>query len=110
MGEVRFCIHVSSQAELEIADAAVWWADNRDEEQAQRWLERVDKALLELATIADRCPNARETKIHPFLLKEYNFGVGRRPSHRFLFNIVGNTVNVLSLRHLAQAEVTPDDI
>lgn len=110
MGEIRFRIHVSSKAELEIGDAALWWADNRDEGQAKKWLERVDDALIELAGIADHCPTARESKLFPFLLREYNFGVGRRPSHRLLFDIVGDTVNVLSVRHLAQRDVTMDDI
>ena len=38
------------------------------------------------------------------------YGSGKHKTHRALFRIVENTVEVLSVRHLSRRDVTPDDI
>ena len=45
-----------------------------------------------------------------FELRELCYGSGKRLTHRALYRIVGNTVEVLSIRHHAQRPVGPSDL
>jgi hypothetical protein len=53
---------------------------------------------------------APESGDFDFELRQINYGSGKRPTHRALFRIVGNTVEVLSIRHLAQRALRPGDL
>ena len=46
----------------------------------------------------------------PFALRQITFGLGNKPTHRVVFEIRGDTVYVLAVRHLAQADITPNDV
>lgn len=46
----------------------------------------------------------------PYDLRELHFGLRSRPSHRVLFTITGTTVIVLTVRHVAQQAVQPNDL
>lgn len=39
-----------------------------------------------------------------------NYGLGPRPTHRVLYEIRGDEVLVLTVRHLAQREITSEDL
>lgn len=56
------------------------------------------------------CPLAHESAEFPFELRELHYGSGRRTTHRALFRVVDDCVEVLAIRHHAQRDVSPDDI
>jgi len=43
-------------------------------------------------------------------VRQLFYGSGKRKTHRALFRIVGDTVEILTVRHLSQRDVTLDDV
>jgi hypothetical protein len=43
-------------------------------------------------------------------IRQLNFGIGRRPTHRILFAIDGLSVVVLRVRHASQDALSGDDL
>ena len=98
---------IEAEALGNLADAAEWWAENRDEEQAIRWYEGILAAIDSLADNPDRCVLARENAKADDELRELHYGLGNRPTHRILFVIDPDAVRILSVRHAAQADWQP---
>jgi plasmid stabilization system protein ParE len=101
---------VARRAELEMQDAALWWARYRSPEQASRWLAGIENELSSLANSPERCPLAAERERFPYEIRELRYGIGKRPTHRAIFTIADDLVLVLSVRHLAQDLLSPDDL
>ena len=91
-------------------DARRWWAENRSAEQAEQWNEGFLSALESLDHHPERCPFAPERASFPYEVRELYYGLGDRPTHRALFTIRPEMVYVLTIRHLSQKPVTPDDL
>jgi plasmid stabilization system protein ParE len=87
-----------------------WWAENRSQSQSKRWYAGLAKAIAKLSKNAERHRKSRETPHFNYLIRDLLFGLGRRPTHRAVFTIRGEEVFVLTVRHLAQRELSPDDI
>ncbi len=90
------------EAEEQIVASARWWAEHRSAEQAQRWYANILRAIDSLSADAGRYPLAREDEYFPYELRQMNFGLGGRMTHRVLFTIRPDAVLVLSVRHVAQ--------
>ena len=76
---------------------------------ADRWLIAIQTTIARLATDADRYPEADEAADLGIDLREQLHG--RRPHvYRILFTIIGDTVNVLRVRHAAQDRLAEDDV
>ena len=101
---------LTEPAERELLEAAEWWARNRSVDQSTRWYEGFQDALATLRDNPDRRPLARENPKFPFELRELNYGLSSHPTHRALFTIRPDIVLVLTIRHTAQQDVTPEDI
>ncbi len=86
------------------------WAENRSVEQAERWYDGFSEALLSLPQNPEHHALAAESSAFPLDVRQLNFGIGRKPTHRALYTIRGDMVYVFSIRHLAQRPVTPDDL
>ena len=97
-------------AEQFLIDSCKWWSENRSAEQANRWWDGFLDALQSLAENPSRCPLAQDCGGFPFEVRELYYGLGRQPTHRALFTIRPDMVYVFLIRHLAQREVTLDDI
>jgi plasmid stabilization system protein ParE len=99
-------------AEQQLHESALWWAENRSLDQALRWLDGFQAALQSLAKDPDRHGLARENQLYdfPFPVRQLLYGLSRRPTHRALFEIRGDIVYVHAIRHLAQRDLTPDDL
>mgnify|MGYP002625262716 FL=1 len=106
---MNYYLHVTSQAELELYEVAIWWADHRSLEQALRWLEGFEAAIDKLPNSPESYPVARENDAFEYTLRELHNGLGSKPTHRALFRIRGDQVIVTGIRHLAQRDVTPED-
>lgn len=107
---MTFRLVVLPRAKRQLSDAALWWADHRSLAEAARWLEKIEAAIQNLASDAERYSLARESAAFDFELRQMNFGVSRRPTHRVLFSIENDSVIVYAVRHLAQQDLTPDDL
>jgi len=90
------------EAEEQIVASARWWAKHRSVEQAERWYAGILKAIDSLGETAARHPLARESEHFPCELRQMNFGLGNRSTHRILFTIRPDAVFVLTVRHAAQ--------
>jgi len=90
---------------------AQWYAEqSQSRELAIAWYDGFVKRIesLEKDPFAGRL--ASESSDFDFELRQINYGSGKRPTHRALYRIVGNTVEVLLIRHLAQQPLRPGDI
>lgn len=103
---------VLPRAEAQLLEAAIWWSKNRSVEQAYRWLDGFEAAIASLAKAPEKRGVAREDGLYdfPFTVRQLLYGLGKRPSHRAIFEIRGATVYVHAIRHLAQDEIGPADI
>lgn len=103
-------VTITSKAEAELYTAALWWAEHRSQEQAFRWLEGFEAALASLADNPEKHPLAREHADFPFTLRQLLYGLGTKPTHRAVFRIREDEVIVYGIRHLAQQDITPQDL
>ncbi|MFQ5734882.1 MAG: type II toxin-antitoxin system RelE/ParE family toxin [Planctomycetaceae bacterium] len=103
-------MHVTPRAQRDLYESALWWAENRDQDQAVRWLEGFEAAINTLARDPDKWSIAREDDEFPFTLRQLLYGLRNHRTHRAVFEIRGDEVIVHGIRHLAQGDITPDDI
>ena len=98
------------EAYHELEASAAWWAENRSSEEALRWYDGFIEKLESLQRMPESHVLARENPRVAFELRELHYGLGSGTTHRAVFRIVGTTVEVLSVRHVAQADINPDDL
>lgn len=101
-------LRITSRAYRDLADAVLWYQTNWSAEFAVRWYDGVLDRIEQLRSLPERHALAREDARVSFDLRELHYGAGRRQTHRVLFRVVGDTVEVLTIRHVAQQDVPPD--
>lgn len=106
---MTYRVRLTSLAQKELIAAALWWAEHRSADQALRWLEGFEDAINSLAQDPENHSLARENSQYDSSLYQLHYGVSRKPTHRAVFRISGDTVEVLTIRHLAQRDLKPDD-
>src|SRR3954470_13754735 len=97
---------ITSRAQQEAQANRSWWATNRSAEQAARWYEEFAKSVLSLEEEPDRCALAPENDQFPHEVRQLNFGIGRKATHRLVYVIRPNEVMILRVLHLARQEIT----
>lgn len=102
---MKYEILITSRAEQEAQANRDWWAINRSVEQASRWYDAFETSARSLAQMPSRCALAPEHGSFPYELRQLNFGIGSKPTHRILFTIRTSDVVILRVRHLLQAEI-----
>ena len=107
---MTYDVVLTDRADAEMEAVYQWWAENRSQSQAAKWYNTLADAMESLANNPDRCPLARENDRFPMEIRDLYFGVGRRRTHRAVFTIRPDKVLVLSIRHLAQRDLTPDEL
>jgi hypothetical protein len=70
-----------------------------------------EAAIKSLANDAESHSLARENQLHdfPFPIRQLTYGLGKRPTHRAVFEVRGEVVYVHAVRHLAQRDLSADD-
>lgn len=101
---------LTAQAQQEFDEHFDWWALNRSTEQASRWYRGFWAAMLKLETNPRRHPLAAEDGLVSYEIRQLNYGLGRRPTHRALYTIDGDKIVILRVRHLAQEPLEDDDL
>ena len=107
---MTYRVTFTTKARLEFFEAALWWAENRDEAQAARWLEGFQGAIDSLADNPQRHAVARENDLFPFTLRQLLYGLSSKPTHRALFRVREDDVVIIyGIRHVRQRDFTPGD-
>ncbi|MCA9077053.1 MAG: type II toxin-antitoxin system RelE/ParE family toxin [Planctomycetaceae bacterium] len=108
---MMFHVRTSEFAKREIREAAAWYrAKSGSIEVADRWLDGITSAIASLSQNPDRIPVYVRSDEFDMEIRELLYGSGRRKTHRIFFTIVGDQVEVISVKHHAQRDLTPDDI
>jgi hypothetical protein len=107
---VKYRVTILPGAKRQMLEQALWWTENRSAKQALDWLEGFERSLSLLAESPDRCAVARESDAFDFAVRELHYGLRNKATHRAVFEIRGDEVIVYSVCHLAQRDLTPDDI
>jgi plasmid stabilization system protein ParE len=107
---MTYRVVITARAKIQLFESAIWWAENRDVEQASKWLSAFERAVGTLAENPERLPAAREDHLFDYTLCRLVFGISKKPTHRALFEVRGDTVYVRAIRHLHQDDVTPQDL
>lgn len=104
---MRYRVVIEAPAWLDI-DAAYTWLGERVPEHAVRWFNTLQEAVLGLATNPQRCPLAAEAEEVGREIRQLLHG-RRSGRYRVLFEIRGNTVHVLHVRHGARRHLEQGD-
>ena len=107
---MTFRVIITEQAEREMQSAHDWWAENRSKVQADRWYDGLAKAIADLTENPESHGLSRENQVFPYEIRDLLFGLGRRATHRAVFAVRGDEVVVLSIRHVAQRDLSPEDV
>jgi plasmid stabilization system protein ParE len=98
---------ITERAQQEAQANHDWWAEHRSVEQAARWYDEFLASSLSLEDSPDRRPLALESDRFPFEIRQLNFGIGHKPTHRLIYTVRSDQVVILRVRHLAQQEIEP---
>lgn len=101
---------ISEPANDDIQEAYDWWGMHRSLVQAERWYREILRTMRGLAHNPESYPLADEKDLRPRGVRQLLFGIGRRPTHRILFEHDQQEVRILRVRHVARHTLTPDDL
>jgi plasmid stabilization system protein ParE len=107
---VNYRVTILPRAKRQLLDQALWWSEHRSAEQAFRWLDGFERALASLADHPESFNVARESVAFDQVIRELHFGLRNNPTHRAIFEVRGDEVLVHCVRHLAQRDLTTEDI
>ena len=66
--------------------------------------------IASLSENPEKYSESRESEAFSFSLRQLVFGLGRKPTHRAIFRIRDDEVVIYGVRHVAQRDLSPDDI
>jgi plasmid stabilization system protein ParE len=101
---------ITEPAKRDIQAAHDWWAENRSVDQARRWYIGIRAAVRSLRHNPERCSLATESDLLAEGIRQLNFGLGGRATHRIVFATEHNSVVVLRVRHVSQDALSAADI
>lgn len=87
-----------------------WYQQNAPEREADRWYHGLIRALRQLERNPDRFAVIHEDEEFGVEFREMLYGSGRRKTHRVIFAIRPDAVIVHAVRHVAQDDLTPEDL
>ena len=107
---MNYQVVITSRAKSQLSASAHWWAAHRSIEQAERWLDGFEQALAGLAENPQPYPTAPENDLYdlPYPVQQLLYGIGKRLTHRAVFEVRQDTVFVVAIRHLAQDDLSPE--
>jgi plasmid stabilization system protein ParE len=101
-----------SKAKLQLTAASRWWSEHRSAEQAARWLDGFEVASKSLRDDPQQHALAPENEHFPlpYPPRQLVYGIGPRPTHRAVFEVRGDTVFVVAIRHLAEDDLPREEM
>jgi plasmid stabilization system protein ParE len=108
---MSFRLRITDEAAEQLLAIAERYAQTSQSlEIAAAWYDGIIKDLESLEQNPLRCAVAPESELFEFELREMLYGSGKRLTHRALFRIDGNSIEVLTIRHHAQRPLEPGDL
>jgi plasmid stabilization system protein ParE len=101
-------VHFTARALLEI-DEALGWLANRSPAGAARWHEKLLRLVRSLEDNPERYGRAPESDWFPAEIRQVLHGK-RRGMYRILFEVRGDAVYILRVRHGAQELLGPGEL
>jgi plasmid stabilization system protein ParE len=101
-------VHITARALREI-DEALEWLSERSPSAAVRWHQQLLEAVGSLENNPERCGLAPESEWVGGEIRQLLQGK-KRGVYRILFEVRGNTVIILRVRHSAQALLGPGEL
>jgi len=101
---------LTERAQRDLDQSYDWWAENRSLGQANRWYSGFMQALLALEHEPERFPLAPESEHFPIEVRQLNYGLGSKPTHRALYTVRTDRVVIVRVRHLAQEPLASDEL
>lgn len=78
-----------------------WWSENRSADQSERWYQRLVTTIDDIHQRPSNYTLASENDKFPIELRQANFGLGGKYTHRIVFTIRPDMILVLRVQHLA---------
>jgi plasmid stabilization system protein ParE len=108
---MKFDVRLSAAAERSLRETMQWYRERSGAAEVGRlWKDGFLAALESLRERPDRLPLATESDSFPFELRRLLYDSGRRKTHRALFRITGDVVEVIAIRHVSQRDLEPGDV
>ncbi|MFO0842451.1 MAG: type II toxin-antitoxin system RelE/ParE family toxin [Gemmataceae bacterium] len=105
---MSFRVEIARRAARDIEEKYDWLAA-RSEEAANRWRDALQAAVRELKDSPERFPEAPEAEWYGPELRQLTYGK-KRQQYRVLFEVRGEVVYVLRVRHSVQNLLGPVDL
>src|SRR5688500_17687913 len=102
---MTFRVIIRASAGRDLRGAALWIA-RRSPGAAARWSRGIRRKIDTLSTLPSRCPVADETEAIGEEIRELLYGK-RQGTYRVLFQIRGDEVHVIAVRHGARGPWEP---
>lgn len=108
---MKYRLKITDEAADRLFATAKWYAESSQSlEVAAGWYDGFLDELDSLEQNPWRGSIAPENDLFDFELREVYYGSGKRITHRALYRIVENRVEVLSIRHHAERPLGPGDL
>ena len=107
---MTFSVRITTRSFNDIRQNFEWWSQHRSAEQAGQWFDLVFKHIDGLSVMPESYPFASENHKPPYELREMHVGLSGKTTHRVLFRIQSDTIEVLAIRHVASDSVQSDDL
>jgi plasmid stabilization system protein ParE len=108
---MTYRLRVTDEAADRLLAIARWYAETSQSlEIASAWYDGFIDELETLEKNPFRGSFSAENEMFDFELREIYYGSGKRITHRALYRVFENTVEVLSIRHHAERALRRDDL
>lgn len=101
---MKYRVVIEEQAAADITEYGLWIAEQGSPQNAARWVDSIEKEILTLAAMPQRCPLAPEAAAFDLAVRQLQF-----KSHRILFVVRRTAVHVLHVRHGARLPMRIDE-
>jgi plasmid stabilization system protein ParE len=103
-------IRFTSRANLDIRDHLNWQTANISAQSAEVWIQALFRQADVIVENPLAWPLARESQRLDVELREAHVAIRRQKTHRILFTVIANAVEIVAVRHVARADLTPGDL
>ncbi len=107
---MAFTVRITTRAFNDIRQNIDWWAEHRSAEQAGIWCDLVLRQIEGLSVMPESYPLASENQKTPYELREMYVGLSGKTTHRVLFRIQSETIEVLAVRHVSANRLESRDL
>jgi plasmid stabilization system protein ParE len=102
---------LTARARQDLREITAWYVQRSGRQDvADRWVDGFFDTLENLRTNPTRCPLVREVASLDMDVREIHYGSGRKKTHRILYEVIGECVFIMRIRHSAQRDITRDDL